>query len=88
MLRKLCQLDGQQPGCSAGTSRGSTPVPAASASHPRSSRTNHPPRYLIILYSNSTRHKQKLSLKDQEAELRGMQERHGVDGEQHGKPKK
>ncbi|PSC68521.1 Alpha-ketoglutarate permease isoform B [Micractinium conductrix] len=44
-------------------------------------------RYLIILYYNSTRHKQKLSLKDQEAELRRMQEKHGVDGEQHGKEK-
>lgn len=39
-------------------------------------------RYLIILYYNATRHKQKVSLKDQEAELRQMQEKHGVDGEQ------
>ena len=39
-------------------------------------------RYLIILYYNATRHKGKLSLKDQEAELRRMQEKHGVDGEQ------
>ncbi|KAI7837051.1 hypothetical protein COHA_009127 [Chlorella ohadii] len=39
-------------------------------------------RYLIILYYNATRHKGKLSLKEQEAELRRMQEKHGVDGEQ------
>lgn len=45
-------------------------------------------RYLIILYYNATRHKQKVSLKDQEAELRRMQEKHGVDGEQHARPKK
>jgi hypothetical protein len=45
-------------------------------------------RYLIILYYNSTRHKQKLGLKDQEAELRRMQEKHGVDGEQHPRAKK
>lgn len=45
-------------------------------------------RYLIILYYNATRHKQKLGLKDQEAELRRMQEKHGVDGEQHPAPKK
>jgi hypothetical protein len=57
------------------------PLPALPCCHPQN-------RYLIILYYNSTRHKQKLSLKEQEAELRGMQERHGVDGEQHGKPKK
>lgn len=45
-------------------------------------------RYLIILYYNATRHKQKASMKDEEESLRRMQERHGVDGEQHAKPKK
>ncbi|EFN60168.1 hypothetical protein CHLNCDRAFT_33701 [Chlorella variabilis] len=45
-------------------------------------------RYLIILYYNSTRHKTKVGLKDQEAELRRMQEKHGVDGEQHATKKK
>lgn len=45
-------------------------------------------RYLIIIYHNSSRHKQKLGLKEQEAELRRMQEKHGVDGEQHSRPKK
>lgn len=45
-------------------------------------------RYLIILYYNATRHKQKSSLKDQEAEVRRMQEKHGVDGEQHARAKK
>ncbi len=59
---------------------------------PRSSLLLYRPvpqnRYLIILYYNSTRHKQKLGLKDQEAELRRMQEKHGVDGEQHPRAKK
>lgn len=58
----------------------------------RTPRLPSPPlpqnRYLIILYYNATRHKQKVSLKDQEAELRRMQEKHGVDGEQHARPKK
>ena len=42
-------------------------------------------RYLIILYYNPQRHSKKLGLKEQEAELRRMQEQHGVDGEQHGR---
>ena len=59
--------------------------PLAQSRHPT---IVHPPapctqnRYLIILYYNATRHKGKLSLKEQEAELRRMQEKHGVDGEQ------
>lgn len=40
-------------------------------------------RYLIVLYYNPAKHNRKLSLKDEEEQLRAMQERHGVDGQQH-----
>jgi hypothetical protein len=43
-------------------------------------------RYLIVLYYNPTRQNKKSNLKDQEEKLRAMQEKHGVDGEQHAKP--
>lgn len=42
-------------------------------------------RYLIVLYYNPLKHNRKLSLKDEEADLRAMQAKHGVDGEQHAK---
>ncbi len=62
------------------------PAAPAAAAVSRKSLSCTPPllqnRYLIILYYNATRHKGKLSLKEQEAELRRMQEKHGVDGEQ------
>jgi pre-mRNA branch site protein p14 len=44
-------------------------------------------RYLIVLFYNPSRQNKKANLKDQEAALRAMQERHGVDGEQHARPK-
>lgn len=44
-------------------------------------------RYLIVLYYNPTRQNKKANLKEQEEKLRAMQERHGVDGEQHAKSK-
>lgn len=44
-------------------------------------------RYLIVLFYNPTRQGKKANLKDQEEKLRAMQERHGVDGEQHARPK-
>ena len=40
-------------------------------------------RYLIVLYHQSKRQSQKMSTKEQEEELRAMQEKHGVDGQQH-----
>jgi len=40
-------------------------------------------RYLIVTYHNPTRHNKKLSLKEQEEQLKNMQDRFGVDGEQH-----
>jgi len=40
-------------------------------------------RYLIVLYHQTKKQTQKMSTKDQEEELRQMQEKHGVDGEQH-----
>lgn len=40
-------------------------------------------RYLIVLYWSSLRTNKKLSTKDQEAQIKAMQEKHGVDGEQH-----
>lgn len=40
-------------------------------------------RYLIVLYYNPIKQKQKLGLKEQEEALRKLQEAHGVDGEQH-----
>ena len=44
-------------------------------------------RYLIVLFYNPSRQNKKANLKDQEAALRAMQERHGVDGEQPARPK-
>jgi pre-mRNA branch site protein p14 len=43
-------------------------------------------RYLIVLYHQTKKQTQKLSTKEQEEELRQMQEKHGVDGEQHPPP--
>lgn len=43
-------------------------------------------RYLIVLYYNPAKQTKKLSTKQQEDELRKMQEKFGVDGEQHQKP--
>ena len=37
-------------------------------------------RYLIVLYWNQKRQQQHLSMKDEEAKLRRVQEQHGVDG--------
>ncbi len=45
-------------------------------------------RYLIVLYWSSVRTTKKISTKDQEEQLRAMQQKHGVDGEQHGRPAK
>jgi pre-mRNA branch site protein p14 len=45
-------------------------------------------RYLIILYYNQKKMGQKASLKEQEAEIKKMQEKFGVDGEQHPKQQK
>jgi hypothetical protein len=42
-------------------------------------------RYLIVLYYNPNRQTKKLSTKEQEEQLRSMQEKYGVDGEQHAK---
>ena len=39
-------------------------------------------RYLIVLYHQIKKQNQKISLKEQEEELRKLQEKHGVDGEQ------
>ena len=44
-------------------------------------------RYLIVLYWNQKRQQQHLSTKAEEAQLKEMQEKHGVDGEQHARPK-
>mmetsp|Transcript_9496 Transcript_9496/g.17118 ORF Transcript_9496/g.17118 Transcript_9496/m.17118 type:complete len:128 (-) Transcript_9496:84-467(-) len=44
-------------------------------------------RYLIVLYYNSSRQNKKVGLKDKEEELRKMQEKYGVDGEEHAKKK-
>eukprot|EP00798_Chlamydomonas_sp_ICE-L_P024606 gene24606-10225_t len=43
-------------------------------------------RYLIVLYWSSLRTNKKLSTKEQEEQLRSMQLKHGVDGEQHMRP--
>jgi pre-mRNA branch site protein p14 len=43
-------------------------------------------RYLIVLYHANKRQVQKLSTKEQEEELRRMQEKYGVDGQQHAAP--
>lgn len=40
-------------------------------------------RYLIVLYHQNKRQTQKLSTKKQEEDLRKMQEKYGVDGQQH-----
>ncbi|KAK9816621.1 hypothetical protein WJX72_002871 [[Myrmecia] bisecta] len=45
-------------------------------------------RYLIVLYYNPSKQTKKVSTKDKEDELRAMQEKYGVDGEQHAKPAK
>lgn len=45
-------------------------------------------RYLIVLYYNPTRQNKKVGVKEQEEQLRKMQEKYGVDGEQHARPKK
>lgn len=45
-------------------------------------------RYLIVLYHQTKKQTQKLSTKEQEEELRQMQEKHGVDGEQHPPPQR
>ncbi|RMZ56506.1 hypothetical protein APUTEX25_001353 [Auxenochlorella protothecoides] len=43
-------------------------------------------RYLIVLYYNPAKMKAKASLKEQEDSLRKMQEKFGVDGQQHPAP--
>lgn len=45
-------------------------------------------RYLIVLYYNTSKQSKKTSTKDKEEELRKMQEKYGVDGEQHARGKK
>ena len=42
-------------------------------------------RYLIVLYYNPQRQNKKLGTKDKEEEIKRMQTRYGVDGEQHTK---
>ncbi|KXZ47681.1 hypothetical protein GPECTOR_33g563 [Gonium pectorale] len=44
-------------------------------------------RYLIVLYFNPVRHSKKVSTKEQEEQLRKMQDKYGVDGQQHAKGK-
>lgn len=44
-------------------------------------------RYLIVLYWNAQKHKQKLGTKEQEEQLKNMQAKYGVDGEQHPRKK-
>ncbi|GLC42642.1 Splicing factor 3B subunit 6 [Pleodorina starrii] len=44
-------------------------------------------RYLIVLYFNPVRHSKKVSTKEQEEQLRKMQDKYGVDGQQHAKAK-
>jgi len=44
-------------------------------------------RYLIVLYYNTNKATKKVSTKEKEEELRQMQAKYGVDGEQHAKPK-
>lgn len=39
-------------------------------------------RYLIVLYHQSKKQSRKMDLKEQEEELRRLQERHGVNGAQ------
>ncbi|KAK9901660.1 hypothetical protein WJX75_007164 [Coccomyxa subellipsoidea] len=45
-------------------------------------------RYLIVLYYNTSKQSKKTGTKDKEEELRKMQEKYGVDGEQHARAKK
>jgi len=45
-------------------------------------------RYLIVLYYRASTMGKKVGLKDKEDELRKMQTKHGVDGEQHARPAK
>ncbi|KAG2483205.1 hypothetical protein HYH03_017939 [Edaphochlamys debaryana] len=45
-------------------------------------------RYLIVLYFNPVRHNKKVSTKEQEEQLRKMQDKYGVDGQQHAKSAK
>lgn len=45
-------------------------------------------RYLIILYYNTAKHSKKISTREKEEELRNLQARHGVSGEQQAKQKK
>ena len=40
-------------------------------------------RYLIVLYYNAKKAMQKVSTKEQEEQLRALQEKYGVDGLQH-----
>mmetsp|Transcript_17504 Transcript_17504/g.30042 ORF Transcript_17504/g.30042 Transcript_17504/m.30042 type:complete len:127 (+) Transcript_17504:136-516(+) len=40
-------------------------------------------RYLIVLYYNPQRMGKKVGTKEQEEQLRAMQTKHGVDGQQH-----
>lgn len=40
-------------------------------------------RYLIVLYYNTAKQNKKVSTREKEEELRKMQEKYGVDGEQH-----
>ena len=42
---------------------------------------------LLLQYFNPTKMNKKADLKQKEEQLRAMQERHGVDGEQHAKEK-
>lgn len=44
-------------------------------------------RYLIVLYYNTAKQTKKAGIKDKEEELRQMQAKYGVDGEQHSKSK-
>eukprot|EP00887_Chlorella_sp_A99_P003860 scaffold11.g3860.t1 len=44
-------------------------------------------RYLIVLYYNPRKHSTKLSTKEEEEQLRKLQEQHGVDGQQHPRAK-
>ncbi len=44
-------------------------------------------RYLIVLYYNPLKHNKKISTKEQEEKIRAMQQKYGVDGEQHAKGK-
>lgn len=42
-------------------------------------------RYLILQYYNPSKMNKKVDLKQKEEQLRAMQEKHGVDGQQHSK---